>query len=260
VWTLLRAERALLRSPGLVVVSLSRKVEEDFRRAYPEIDLRFQRIYHGVDLGEFHDWDRAKQAAALRSRYGIPPGDRVALFVGHKFGPKGLAEGVRAVAAVPRLHLLVLGKGRPERFARLAESLGAADRVHFAGAAADPRPFYAGAEVLLHPTWYDPCSLAVLEALASGLPVVTTRANGAGELLEDGREGFVVEPGDVAAMTKALEEVLGAWDRFHSAALARVGDLSFDRHLEKMLEVLGQAASERRVREGREGAPIPAGR
>jgi len=252
---LLWTDREILRrSPGLVVVSLSRKVEEDFRRAYPGLSLTFERIYNGVDLEEFHDRDREEAARALRQRLGIPPEARIALFVGHKFGPKGLREAVEAVAAAPGFHLVVLGGGRPAAYRRLARSAGVASRVHFAGAAREPRPFYAAADVLVHPTRYDPCSLAVLEALACGTPVITTTANGASELMVSGREGFVVEPGASPAIARALLAIGESWSRFHEAALARARDLGFERHLDAMEKVLRRAADERRKRQDPERA------
>ena len=67
-------------------------------------------------------------------------------------------------------------------FARLAKDLGLSDRVRFVGYCPDVRDAYFASDFLVHPTFYDPCSNVVLEALACGLPVITTRDNGAAEL------------------------------------------------------------------------------
>lgn len=242
---LLWADREILRrSRGLTVISLSRRVEEDFRRAYPRQAIRFERIYNGVDLAEFHDRDRAERARELRERFAIPPGRRIGLFVGHKFGPKGLLDALRALREAPGFHLIVLGGGRPGRFRRQARRFGIEERVHFAGTASDPRPFYAGADVLIHPTHYDPCSLSVLEALACGTPVITTTENGAGELMTPGREGFVIPAGDPAAIVSALEEISADWTRFHLAARERSRALSFSDHLQAVEKVLERARAE----------------
>ena len=246
---LLRLDREiLLRSRGLVTVSLSRKVEDEFRRAYPGVSFRFERIYNGVDLDEFHDRDRPERARALRERFAIPGGRTVALFVGHKFGPKGLADAITALAGLPDFHLVVLGSGRKKAFERLARSLGMQGRLDFAGQSVEPRGFYAGAEVLLHPTYYDPCSLSVLESLACGTPVITTTANGASELMESGREGYVIAPGDPASLARAARAVAADWNGFHQRALERAKDLSFHHHLDSMERVLLRAAEERRRR------------
>jgi UDP-glucose:(heptosyl)LPS alpha-1,3-glucosyltransferase len=246
---LLHLDRAILRSPGLITVSLSRKVEEDFRKTYPGIPLRFVRIYNGVDLGEFHDRDRDERARDLRDRLRIPAASPIALFVAHKFGPKGLGEAVRALREADPFHLVVVGGGAPGPYRRLALSLGVADRVHFAGSTDGARPFYAAADAFVLPTRYDPCSLSVLEALACGVPVVTTTANGAGELLTPGRDGFVTSPGDEASVASALRTIGGDRERFREAALARARGLSLDAHIDRMEEVLLRAAGERRARE-----------
>jgi UDP-glucose:(heptosyl)LPS alpha-1,3-glucosyltransferase len=169
----------------------------------------------------------------------------VGLFVGRRFGPKGLFDAVRALPSLPALHLVVLGAGREGKFSRAAGSLGVSSRLHFAGFSENPREYYAAAEVLIHPTYYDPCSLSVLEALACGVPVITTTANGAGELITLGREGFVLEPGDVAGIAAAAEQILRDWENFHTSARERARDLSFESHLARVEEVLIRAAMRR---------------
>jgi len=243
---LLWLDREILRrSESLITISLSRKVEEDFRRAYPGVRFEFERIHNGVDLREFHDRDREDRALDLRRRFGIPRGRRMGLFVGRRFGPKGLLDAVRALPSLPALHLVVLGAGREGKFKRAACSLGVSNRLHFAGFSENPREYYAAADVLIHPTFYDPCSLSVLEALACGVPVITTTANGAGELITLGREGFVLEPGDVAGIAAAAEQIFRDWENFHTSARERARDLSFESHLARVEEVLIRAAMRR---------------
>src|SRR6202000_1194572 len=98
-----------------------------------------------------------------------------------------------------RFRLLVVGHPRTTPYERLARSLGIADNIRFLGPRRDVQHCYFAADFLVHPTFYDPCSLVVLEALACGLPVITTRHNGASELLHPPREGFVIhDPHDHA--------------------------------------------------------------
>ena len=98
---------------------------------------------------------------------------------------------------------VIAGGKKPQRFAKLAEKLGIAHAVTFLGLV-DPVPYYAAADVFVHPTWYDPCSLVTLEASSSGLPVITSRFNGAAELMIHGKEGFVLpDPGDVTRARRA---------------------------------------------------------
>src|SRR4029077_5270890 len=94
------------------------------------------------------------------------------------------------------IHLLVCGGGRVASYKRLASALGLADTVHFLGFHPDIRECYASSDFFVLPTYYDPCSLVVLEALAWGRPAFLTRSNGAGELITDGRQGYVLSSPD----------------------------------------------------------------
>src|SRR5581483_8332591 len=89
--------------------------------------------------------------------------------------------------------LAVVGDPQFGRYEGLARRLGIDKHVHFVGHCAEMRNAYFAADFLVHPTFYDPCSLVVLEALACGLPVITTRFNGAAELLHPPQEGYVID-------------------------------------------------------------------
>jgi len=143
-----------------------------------------------------------------RTTWGIADDVPVGLFVAMNYRLKGLAPLIRALARVPRdvsLKIAVVGHPKFARYERLAESLGVQDRVIFFGFRASPKDAYFAADFLVHPTFYDPCSLVVLEALACGLPVITTRYNGAGELLSPPSNGFVIDdPHDARELGDAL--------------------------------------------------------
>jgi UDP-glucose:(heptosyl)LPS alpha-1,3-glucosyltransferase len=101
--------------------------------------------------------------------------------------------------------LVVAGRDNAAPYRRLARRLGVAGRIRFLGSRSDIRSLYAAADVLAHPTWYDPCSRVVLEALSCGLPVVTTRFNGAAEVIEQGRHGAVIDsPRDARVLAAAI--------------------------------------------------------
>ena len=87
----------------------------------------------------------------------------------------------------------------------MIRDLGLDDVVHLLGFLPDIRPAFHASDFFVLPTYYDPCSLVVFEALACGLPVITTACNGAGELMTEGREGFVVPaPDDRGPLAEAL--------------------------------------------------------
>jgi len=133
------------------------------------------------------------------------------LFVGSGFARKGLATAIEAFAAFADRgsRLLVLGKGDASTYQALASRLGIGERVVWLGARADPERWYAGADIVVLPSRYEPFGNVHLEALASGLPVVASARAGGSEVITEGINGAVVEPTDARAITFALERFRG---------------------------------------------------
>ncbi|MBN1591287.1 MAG: glycosyltransferase family 4 protein, partial [Pirellulales bacterium] len=145
--------------------------------------------------------------------------------------------------------LVVVGGKHLGRFSRTARRLGVDRRVHFVGAVDDTVPYYAAADVYVHPTFYDPCSLVVLEALASGLPVVTTRQNGASELLVDRRDGVLLDdPADVNELLRRVEPLLEPARRRAMGQAARQLALqhTFSRNIDELVAVYEEIDQRRR--------------
>jgi UDP-glucose:(heptosyl)LPS alpha-1,3-glucosyltransferase len=110
----------------------------------------------------------------------------------------------------------------------------------------DIRDCFHASDFFVSPTYYDPCSLVVFEALAAGLPVITTSCNGAGELITEGREGFVVtRPAATSELISALDRMTVDDDRATMSANARdLGrEQSFDRHVTRIVKVFEEAAA-----------------
>ena len=125
---------------------------------------------------------------------------------------------------LPPCRVLVVGGGKPGESGLIAERC-TPGRVVFTGPVADTVPYYAAADVYVHPSWYDPCSLVVLEALASGLPVITSTMNGAAELMTVGEQGYVVPPGHLGQLTELtdrMHKLFEATLRKRMGAAARV--------------------------------------
>jgi UDP-glucose:(heptosyl)LPS alpha-1,3-glucosyltransferase len=196
--------RQYVERPAAAFVALSQMVKRDMMHCYRVSDGKITVVYNGVDTGRFHPRNRERFRAETRGRLGIADDETVFLIVAHNFALKGVPELVRCVVEqLPACRLIVVGGGDAGKLRDFAESR-AAGRVIFAGPQPDAAPWYASADACVHPTWYDPCSLVALEALASGLPVVTTTMNGAGELMREGVEGFVIEPGKPEALREAM--------------------------------------------------------
>src|SRR5262249_47633958 len=158
---------------------------------------------------------------------------------------KGLEPLLHAVQRLPEdrpFKLLVAGSARNKEFEKLARDLGVADRVRFIGYCKEMRNCYFASDLLVHPTFYDPCSHVVLEAMTCGLPVITTRYNGASELLRPPREGYVIEdPHDHDHLAWCLTQLLDPSRRAACGLAARktAAGWTFEHHYRQMLAVFG---------------------
>ncbi|WP_435017011.1 glycosyltransferase family 4 protein [Tundrisphaera sp. TA3] len=248
------------------VVAVSHMVRGHLNRYHGVPDDRIDVVPNAIDAGRLAVADPSAARDRFRAEHGLAPDALVALFVGHNYRLKGLEPLLRSLAlrmerdpdARP-IHLLACGGGRPGPFRQLADRLGLGDSVKLLGFLPDIRPAFHAADCFVLPTYYDPCSLVVFEALACGLPVITTACNGAGELITGGREGFVVEsPDAIGPLADALSAMADDEARRAMAVQAeRLGrEQTFDRHVASLIRVFERAAEERRGR-GRVGR-IPA--
>jgi UDP-glucose:(heptosyl)LPS alpha-1,3-glucosyltransferase len=209
-------------------------------------------IHSAIDPARFAAADRPAVRAAERATWGVPDGVPVGLFVAMNYRLKGLAPLIRAVARVPRgqdFRLAVVGHPDDFPYRRLADRLGVADRVLFLGFRRDPRAAYFAADFLAHPTFYDPCSLVALEALACGLPVLTSRFNGAAELLGEPAAGAVVrDPHDAAGLAAAIGDLLNPAHRRRLAELATkaAAAWTFDDHYRALVAVFAEVRDRKR--------------
>ena len=162
--------------------------------------------------------------AAARECLGLPAEAPVAAMVGHLEPRKGPLDFVRAAALAiaegSGLHFVVFGDGPLRAEAeRLAQALGVAARVHFAGHRGDVRALLPALDIYVQPSHFEGLSIAMLEALAAGLPMVSTRVEGLDEVLDGAGGALVCEVGDIAGLAAALVRLEG--DRALRAELAR---------------------------------------
>jgi UDP-glucose:(heptosyl)LPS alpha-1,3-glucosyltransferase len=205
---LLGAERDLFASPRLrAVICNSRMVREEIRAHFGVSEDKLHVIYNGVDLEAFHPRLRLERVA-VRARLGIAADSMVYLFVGSGFERKGLPQLLHALAGLETARLIVVGRDkRTGAMQRLAARLGLASRVHFAGAQDNVKPWYGAADCFVLPSLYDPFPNAALEAMAAGLPVITSTQCGAAEFIEPGHSGAVCDALDVANLLHCLQTI-----------------------------------------------------
>ena len=165
-------------------------------------------ITNGVDGQEF------RPGEPCRARFGLPDGAVIGLFAGDLADSrKNLDTVLHALAHVPALHLAVAGRHEGTRWPALAARLGVGGRVHFLGFQRDMPGLMQSVDLFVFPSRYETSSLVLLEALASGLPVVTARSVGAAEIVTP-EAGMVLEDSeDAAALAAALQTLAGSLDR-----------------------------------------------
>jgi UDP-glucose:(heptosyl)LPS alpha-1,3-glucosyltransferase len=167
--------------------------------------------------------------------------------------PAVLRAAGRLIGSGRDVWLAVVG-GRPvAAHIRLIDELGISARVNYIGWT-DPLPFYQAADVYVHPSHYDACSLGVLEALASGLPVITSAANGVSELLQQGETGYVLrDENDVTALSQHLAALSDLQVRQRMGRRARlVAEAnSMEKNFERIEQVYREILAERGQHAGR---------
>ncbi len=181
------AERAMFTDSRLrTVICNSAMVRQEIIDYYGVDSARLEVIYSGVDSELFHPrWQVGR--AALREQLGIPQAALLHLFVGSGFERKNLETLMLALARLPTEHQAAI-VGRDSHVAayqRRAHRLGIAHRVHFLGVRRDLPALYGMADTLVLPTLYDPFPNVILEAMASGLPIITSDTCGGAELIAD---------------------------------------------------------------------------
>lgn len=203
---LLDMERRLFASPWLrAVICNSKMVRDEIHQRFGLSLDKLPVIYNAVDSEVFSP-ELTIHRADVRRKLGLPESATVFLLVGSGYARKGVATAIRALAKLPAdTYLIVIGRDKSaRRYKRLAHHLGLARRVAMMGAQDDPKPFYGAADVFVLPTLYDPCPNAALEAMACGLPVVTSTKCGAAELVTEHDAGLVCAARDIDALARNM--------------------------------------------------------
>lgn len=237
---LLEIESKLLSPDGAkTIIANSKLVKGEILQFTNYPSERIHVVYNGLP-SELLAGDHPTLRAEARTELNLSEADYVVLFAGSGWERKGLKFAIEGFnqANLANSVLLVAGRGNPRS---LGISGGNSDRVRFLGPVIGLKKVLAASDAFILPTLYDPFSNACLEALAMGLPVITTAANGMSEIIHSGSEGEVLdEPSDVSAIAQAIRN----WSEKEKRDAARphlielAGNYSIESNLEQTLKVI----------------------
>jgi UDP-glucose:(heptosyl)LPS alpha-1,3-glucosyltransferase len=248
-----RRQFATDSSPDKTFIALSHTVADDFVRLHGVKPEQIAVIYNGIDCQRFSPTHRALYRDTVRQQLKVRDDDLLLLLAAHHFRLKGVPELLAVVARLASLgraiRFVVVGGKRVAKWQRAADRAGLAGLATFVGAVRDTVPYYASADAYVHPTYYDPCSLVILEAAASGLPIVTTRrCNGAAELFRSGHEILTIEdPRDAPALIECVDALFDERLRQRLGEAARRNALrhTFERNVAEVIALYDRTAARR---------------
>ncbi|MCK4625258.1 MAG: glycosyltransferase family 4 protein [Phycisphaerae bacterium] len=203
----LRMEKQIVADTSVMCLGVSQMVVEEFATHYNRRQ-NVRLVYSGVDIPQVDDATREAWRTQWRQKWDVGEKDIVFLTVANNFALKGIDEAIKALAGFSstEARLVIVGSGKTNRYRQLARRCGVGGAVVFEQAVENIFGLYSAADAVVLLSWQDACSRVILEAIRWSLPSLTTRFNGAAELLARGA-GVVVEsprdlPGIIAGMEK----------------------------------------------------------
>ena len=253
------ASALLSRRNSRTWIVLSAAMKSSFIRNHPVPPESIFVIPNGVDSSRYSPDNVARYRDEVRDSLSLAPGAQVVLFLGGDWPRKGLAQAIEALSLLAgETTLLVVGFGNIAAYRNLAKRCGIENRVIFTGPTREGWRYYAASDVYVLPSLYEPFGLSILEAMASGLPVLVSQDSGAAELIHDGVDGLLIqEPRDVPAISAKLGALLKDADlRTRLGRQARRTALQYpwDRVARETEEVYEKVLLQKRG--GAEGQPL----
>jgi UDP-glucose:(heptosyl)LPS alpha-1,3-glucosyltransferase len=224
---------------------VSQKVADDLRRCFGRSE-QVHVIYNGCDPSRFQPRRRYELREGARRGLALSANEIALLLVGNDWKKKGLScllESVR-LSPVVSLRVLIVGKDDPRPFREALDRQELSGRVQFLPPRPDVEFYYASADLYVGPSLEDAFSLPPLEAMACGLPVITSRNAGVSELIQHGKDGYIVEdPTDARALADLLVMLAGDSElrkRIGEAAVKTAGQYTWDQNASQCIDLFEQ--------------------
>lgn len=214
-----RLEKSVFsRNTHTGIMLISPLQQQEYQGCYATQSERFHLLPPGINRDRLAGSGAAEMGKAMRQQLGVADSDLMLLMVGSGYKTKGVDRAIRSIAALPdamkqRCKLFVVGKGDAKPFRQLARQLGVEKNMQIMGARPDVPRFLLAADLLLHPSYHENTGTAILEALAAGLPVLTTAVCGYAHFVTDAHAGEVLPAQfDQDKWNQKLEKMLSSAD------------------------------------------------
>ncbi len=244
-------ERRIYKNPKVSLAAVSERTARLLKAYFHRGDVRV--VPNAVDTAQFSSAIRLSRRSDARLRRNFREDDFVLLLVGNDWDNKGLStilEALPKLADTP-LKILVVGNDDLSSWRPVAERLGVLDRCHWATACTDILDVYAAADVYVSPSREDSFGMPVAEAMACGLPVVTSVFAGVSSLLHDGIDGFVLpDPRDAETFAKLIRMLFDQKElrgRVGEAAAKTALQWTWDRNAASVWDLLKEAGAKKQT-------------
>ena len=233
------------------IVAISQMIKEDMESFFRVKGAEIKVVYNGVDISRYNQDLRHKLKGPLRKQLRIKEDAVVFLFISYDLKKKGIEPLVEAVSQLKKMgnanfKVMVIG-GLPCRaLSKQVRALNIEDNILFTGPVRSTEEYYANSDVFVLPTYYDACSLVVIEAMASGLPSITTTSNGAAGIITDGKDGYIIPyPPGSQELAKKMQLLLDYEKRQEMSreALHTGQSYSAKKNHQEMMRILGEVAA-----------------
>lgn len=241
--------------PQPKIVAISQMIKKDMESFFRVKGSEIKVIYNGVDTSRYNQNLRHELRGPLRKQRGIKEDDVVFLFISYDLKKKGIEPLVEAASQLKKMgntdfKVMVIG-GLPYRaLLKQIKTLNIEDKILFTGPVRSTEEYYANSDVFVLPTYYDACSLVVIEAMACGLPSITTTSNGAAGIITDGKDGYIIpHPPGAHELAKKMQLLLNYEKRREMSreALRTGRSYSAKKNHQEMMRILGEVAALKRL-------------
>ena len=236
------------------IVAISQMIKKDMESFFNVTGAEIDVVYNGVDISRYNKELRQTLRGSLRRQWGVEEDEFVFLFVSYDLKKKGVEPLIDAASRLKNtghtnFKVVVIGRLPYMALSRRMRDLSIEDKVLFTGPVRSIQEYYANGDVFVLPTYYDACSLVVIEAMACGLPSITTTANGASGIITDGKDGYIIShPPDSLDLAKKMLLLLD-YEKYQKMSLESEStgkNYSSKKNHQEMMRILDEAADLKR--------------